>query len=568
MNLTCKFIFDQIRQYKYDILIGSLLLIITNIIGIYIPIRLKDIIDNAVVNGLAWDNKYYIDIAVLIILIIVMALVRILSRVYIFGVGRKVESDQKQLFYNHLLSLDFLYFSQQRIGDLITRATHDIQILRQMMGFGLLNIINIIWVCLLVLPMMFKLNAQLTIWLLLGYIPILFFAKYISNRLKTLQIKHQDELSNLSSFIEESLNGIEVIKSYIQEKRELNKFNIINKNYQSVSIDLGKIRSYVWPILGMTRTMSYVIVVIFLINHEVSIGTVTAFLLYLERLAFPTAIMGWLITIFQKGSVGITRINEVLNNQSQIYNEQANIQLNRPINININNLNFKYNDNKVLDNITMNIAQNNFVGIVGRIGSGKSTLINSLSKLYKINNNSININNHDINNIQQKSLNQHIVHVPQSTYLFSASIIDNLTLFNDNINISRIKEILEFCCILDEINNLPQQLHTIIGEKGQTLSGGQIQRLTLARALLQNPSVLILDQALSSIDNQTSNNIINNIHAMKDISIIFVTHKVSLLQEAHNIYVLKDGQIYSHGKYQELLNSCSEFHQLSLVEEI
>ena len=554
MSISVQFFFNQVKLYAKEISLGTFLLIATNGLGVYIPLLIKSLIDNLVKNNLKIDQNILFNLSLVIILALLMAGIRTASRIVLFGIGRRVESEQKQNFYEHLLKLDLAYFSTQRIGDLISRATNDILAIRQMMGFGLLNIVNIVWVYLLTLPIMFKLNASLTFYILLGYLPIFMLVRHLSLQLKTKQIEAQEQLGSLSSFIEEDLNGIQVIKSYSQETREIERFEKVNNKYLNTSTELARWRGIIWPIMELARGISFFILLFYVSKGLLSAGTIAAFLIYLERLLFPTAIMGWLITIFQRGAVSVQRIKEVFDEKAHIIDNSANPALIvvKEANIKIQNLDFQFPDTeqKALNNLNIEIKGGKFVGIVGLIG------------LIDIKPNSIFIDEQDINNYSLSSLRQSVALIPQETFLFNKSIKDNILLGSGASEEEMIKA-SEIAQIHTEISKMPEAYNTLVGEKGVSLSGGQAQRIALARAIIKKPRILILDDALSSVDNEIGLKILNELQEYlkeQKQTLILITHRISSLRQAEQIYIIEKGACIESGNSDYLLKN-SEIYQ-------
>lgn len=551
-KLTIQFILEQIKVYKKEIIIGFVFLLFTNLLGATLPLYIKRIIEY-----ISQDNYLVSQVLKLLFIALALALgtmlTRILSRVFIFGVGRQVESRQKQLFFEHLLSLDYLYFNTKRIGDLISRSSNDMQLIRQMMGFGLLNIINIIWSYIFVVPILWNLNYKLTIIVLLGYIPILYLAKLLSNKLKVLQQENQEKLAYFTSFLEEDLNGIHTIKAYNQSAREIKRFDLLNKDYLQTASYLARVRSLVWPILSSTRIVNYFVLILFATLGQLEVASIIAILMYLERLVFPISIMGWLITIFQRGSISVARLSEVFNEISHHTGSSSQkLSNNQDItnyNITVKNLSYSYSqelsnysnqlaqDNKnILENISLDIPEGKIVVIKGAIGSGKSTLAMCLANILKVSPETIYLGNQDITLLSTSVLRDYIQLVPQSNFVFNSSVYNNLTVFDERVTLDEIKRICKLCCIDQEIEDLKDNYYTVIGEKGVDLSGGQIQRLMIARALLKNPKVLIFDQSFSSLDNETTYTIMNNLKKYySEVTLIFITYKESLLAEAQEI---------------------------------
>ncbi|MDX1918902.1 MAG: ABC transporter ATP-binding protein [Candidatus Caenarcaniphilales bacterium] len=564
IQTTLRYIFDKIHQYWKLTLFGTILLIFTNWIGIIIPMEVKSLVDK--LNHDRNQSDFWISISYIVGLALVMAVIRTGSRITIFGIGRRVESSEKQHFFEHLLKLDLIYFNTQRIGDLISRATSDIQAIRQMMGFGLLNIINIVWIYSFTLPLMFSLNSALTIYVLLGYAPVLWFVKSLSDKLKTLQHKNQEELGNLSSFIQEDLSGIQVIQAYSQSKREIKRFTEINEDYRSISADLARWRSLIWPAMSLARGISLVILVAFATSGKLSPGTITAFVICLERLVFPTAIMGWLITIFQRGSISVARVYEIYNEKPKILSlEQA--QLNLPIrHIKVHNLNLGYDGELILKNLSLEIETGQFIGIVGLIGSGKSTFANSLVRVLNTPPGTIFFDQTDITQVSLKELRDQAMLVPQETFLFNASIYENLSLGGDYSRESVI-DAARLCQLDQEIEDLPKGYDTVIGEREISLSGGQAQRVALARALIRKPPILLLDDAISSVDNEVGTKILESVRARYiDQTLVLITHRLSSLKAADRIYVFHGGSCIGADTHARLLSSNETYQKLWQIQ--
>jgi ATP-binding cassette subfamily B multidrug efflux pump len=558
-----KFVFVQIRRYSKEIIFGTILLVITNAIGTWIPLKIKDTVDYFVQHDLNMNGKLWLSLLSIAGLALLMAFIRTASRVVLFGVGRQIESDEKQAFYDHLLKLDLSYISSQRIGDLISRATNDIQAIRQMMGFGLLNIINIVWVYSLTLPLMVSLNASLTFWVLVGYIPVFIFVRHLSMKLKTEQEVAQQELGNLSSFIEEDLNGVQVIKAYSQEDREIGRFKKINNDYLKVSTELAQWRGLIWPAMQMAQGISFFVLLLYANKGSLTPGTIAAFLIYIERLVFPTAIMGWLITIFQRGSVSIGRVQEIYKEQPLIVNKTGQELEIKEGKVEAKKLNFAYaTSQSILKDLSFQIDGGKFIGIVGVIGSGKSTICQALLRLININANELFVDEQDLTQVTLQSLRREISLVPQETFLFNASIKENIA-FSGSYTDAEIEDVAKLAQIHDEIVSFHEGYNTIVGEKGVSLSGGQAQRIALARAILAKPKVLILDDSIASVDNEVGLKILDSVRErFQNLTLILVTHRISALKSADQIYVIDQGSCVGNGKHATLLRSNSTYQKL------
>lgn len=564
-NTTLIFIFVQLKKYWKETLLGIILLIATNALWYFITTKINATVDLLVKNKGNLETSFWWGLGILSIASLIMALIRTSSRIVLFGVGRQIESDQRQAFYNHLLQLDLMYFNTQKIGDLISRSTSDIQAIRQMMGFGVLNIINIVWVYAFTLPLMIKLDAQITFWILIGYLPILGFVRYLSLKLKVGQQVAQEKLGSLSSFIEEDINGIQVIKSYSQENREIGRFKAINQDYLNTAINLAQWRGLIWPIMEFAGRISFFVLVFFIGQGKITVGEIAAFLLCLERLVFPTAIIGWLITIFQRGSVSVERVQEILREKPQITQipKASDLEI-KEGKIEIKNLTFKYNNqaHSVLQNLSLSLEPKQFIGIVGVIGSGKSTLCSSILRLIDIPEQTIFIENQDITQISLSSLRRQVTLIPQETFLFNNTVSENIA-FAGNYSQTEIEAAAKLAHIHHEIINFPEAYNTIVGEKGVSVSGGQAQRIALARALINKPKILILDDSIASVDNEIGLQILHSVRQeFKDLSLILITHRISALKDADQIFVLDKGSCVGNGKHGHLLRHNEIYQKL------
>ncbi len=563
---TLKYIWSKVKLYRRDLSIGVVLLVLTNALGTYLAWAMKDIVEGISKGQLepVWKN-----IIIVLLATIIMAFIRTSSRVVLFGIGRRVEIDEKRDFFTHLLALDLTFFSAHRTGDLISRSTNDIQALRQMLGFGLLNLINLVWVYTLTIPLMLSLSWQLTVLVLLGYLPILFLVKTLSGRLEKYQKIAQETLGELSSFIEEDLNGIQVIKSYAQEWREKQIFLRLNDLYREVSTKLSQWRSLIWPLMELAEGISYFILVYYASQQALNIGTIASFLICLERLVFPMAITGWLVTIFQRGSVSIKRLDLVYEAKPSpaLAGGTESIDFREP-SLEAKKLNVTYNagNDLVLQDLNFKLPKRGFVGIVGRIASGKSTLAKSILRLLEAESGELLLGGKNVLSLAEEPLRRALAYVPQEPFLFNRTVGENVS-FGRGFSQEEIERVCTLCQIHPEIEHLNHGYATPVGERGVSLSGGQGQRLTLARALIGQPSLLVLDDALSSIDNQVALEILDGLREeMKGGLLILATHRLEALRQADQILVLKAGQLVACGKHSELLESSGDYRRLAKEE--
>ena len=550
-----------LRPHWKEATLGIIALLAVNGLGVYIPLLIR-----SAVNKLSEDLTYQqlLHYVLLIIsLTSAMWLIRMASRIWIFGVGRKVEFELKQKIFEHLLKLEPAYFTTCSVGNLISRATSDVDNIRRLLGFAVLTLANTFFAYALTLPVMLSINVDLTLASLLIY-PFMFLLVYsFGNRLRDQQLNLQESIADMSQLIQEDVSGISLIKIYAQEKNEQRAFAKKNHNLLKANLKLTQSNTTLFPLIGGLASISSLIIIWFggnrISSGSLAVGDFVTLLIYLERLIFPTALLGFTVTAYQRGEVSIDRIESILNVQPKICNSSQLIGL-LPSSvkgkITAKNLSYTYPDSlsPALDNINFTINPGELVAIVGPIGSGKSTLASSLPRLIDINPEQLFLDGVDITQISLSDLRGAIAYVPQDSFLFSTTIKNNICYGDPTREQTEIEEAAQQSQIHSEIINFPQQYQTIVGEKGIALSGGQRQRTSLARAMLIDAPVLILDDSLSSIDNQNATSIIRNILAKKRLrTVIFITHQLPVAAACDRIFVIDKGKIVQMGTQMELL---------------
>lgn len=561
---------SYLRPHWRQTTLGILALLVVNAIGIYIPLLIRDIIDRLQI-AFSFDQvlRY---VGVIILLSSVMWVIRMVSRISLFGVGRQVEFDLKQNIFQHLLKLEPSYFAANTAGDLINRATSDVDNIRRLLGFAVLSIANTVFAYAFTLPVMLSINVQLTLAAIAVYPFMLILVQLFSERLRKEQQEVQEELSNLSELIQEDMSGMALIKIYAQEENERRAFRQNNHQLLKANLKLGKTRNTLFPIVGGLAYISLLILLWLgagqIISGALSIGDFLALLLYVERLVFPTALLGFTITAYQRGEVSIDRIESILTVTPRIQD------INHPIHVprervggqlTARNLSFTYPGATVpaLKNINFDIQPGETVAIVGPIGSGKSTLANAIPRLLDIERGQLFLDGDDITLLKLDDLRSAIAYVPQDSFLFSTTIKNNIRYGDPLSEQSEVEDSAKKAQIHPEILNFPQQYKTIVGERGITLSGGQRQRTALARALLVDAPVLILDDALSSVDNQTATQILSNLsQGTTRKTVVFISHQLSAAATADRILVMEQGEIVQSGTHTELLQQLGLYRTL------
>lgn len=558
-----------LRPHWRQAFLGIVALFLVNGLGVYIPLLVSKAIDDLQV-ATKFDEFIYYVVAIAV-LASLMWVIRMTSRILIFGVGRQVEFDLKQKIFNHLLTLEPSYYNNNTIGDLINRATSDVDNIRRLLGFAVLSLANTIFAYGLTLPIMLYINAKLSLLAISVYPLMLIIVRLFSDKLRGQQLGVQEELSTMSDLIQEDLSGISLIKIYAQEENEKRAFRETNKHLLSANLALAKTRNFLFPLLGGLASLSFLILLISasgpMENGELSVGDFVSLIIYIQRLVFPTALLGFTITTYQRGEVSIDRVESILSAEAKIKDHIDPIPMRSPLKgwVVGRNLTYKYQGAKIpaLNNVNFTIKPGETVSIVGPIGSGKSTLANALPRLLEIDIDQIFIDGYDITQVKLTELRRAIAYVPQESFLFSATIKENVSYGDPTKTEEEIVHAAKLAQIHPEILNFPQQYETVVGERGITLSGGQRQRTALARALLMDGPVLILDDALSSVDNQTATDILRNLSTgTQKKTVIFITHQMSAAAMADRILVMESGCIIQTGTHGELVNEKGLYQSL------
>ncbi len=569
---------DYIRPHWKATVTGIVAILVVNILGVLIPLVIRDGVNH--LQKVDNFNQVLGGVGLIIGMASLMWVIRMVSRMLLFGTGRQVEYDLKQGLFNHLLRMEPAYFATNTAGDLISRSTSDVDNIRRLLGFAILSLANTLFAYALTLPVMLSINLRLSVMAISVY-PLMFvLVKLFSERLRSEQLTVQQELSDMSDMIQEDVSGIALIKIYAQEENERVEFRRLNQRLLDANLTLARTRNLLFPMLIGIASLSYLILLWLgagaIANNTLTVGDFIALLLYVERLIFPTALLGFTITAYQRGEVSIDRIEAILSVQPRIVDAPDAISLQgsgarfqvsdggddtshlttEPFKITARHLTFIYPDapHPALKDVNFTIEPGETVAIVGSVGSGKSTLANALPRLLDIAPGQLFLGDYDITKLRLQDLRAAIAYVPQDSFLFSTSIKNNIRYGEPESDLARVEASAQQAQIHPEIINFPQQYETIVGERGITLSGGQRQRTALARALLVDAPVLILDDALSSVDNQTATQILENLsQGTQRKTVVFISHQLSVAALADRILVMDQGQVVQSGSHEELI---------------
>ena len=558
-NLKLNTIKNYLKPFKKDLLIGVVALLIVNILSVIIPLEVKNIIDqlqdgfslNFIISKSLW----------LILLATIMGVIRLSSRQIVFGIGRKVEVKLRQKLFDHLLIQDPDWIQKMGSGDIIARATSDVENVRRLLGFTVLSLCNIILAYSLTIPSMFSINKVLTISSLLIFPIILGIVGLFGGKMVNQRRLQQESLSKLSDLIQEDLSGISAIKIYAQESSEFDEFNKFNKDYRNAAIKLARTASTLFPLLQGISSISLLLLLALgtsqLESGFITIGGLVALILYVERLVFPTALLGFTLNTFQLGQVSLDRIEEIFKSEPKIKNTKNDKNSNKLIKglIEAKDLKIKYESSlsNALNGINLKILPGELVAIVGPVGCGKTTLAKALGRTIDIPEEQLFIDHVDVKKINLNYLRKNIAIVPQEAFLFTSTISENLKFGDPKASINLVKTSARRAGLSEDISNFPNGYNTIVGERGITLSGGQRQRTALGRALLVDAPIIVLDDALASVDNKTASGIIKEIRENKNKTILMISHQLSVAASCDRVLVMDKGRIIQEGIHKNLI---------------
>ena len=564
---------DFIKKHKWPYIIGIIFMFSASYIQTLFPKVLGRTIDILKEEGFKFSA---VKINLIYILLIAAGtfITTYVWRNLIMGNSRSFECYLREMLYSHMQKLSVEFYNKRKTGDLIAYAINDISAVRIIFGPAAARAINGITVCIISIYSMSKaVDWRLTIMSLLPIPFILIFMIKIGTAVQKKFRRVQENFASISDRVQENIYGIRVIKAYVQEEDEMQKFEKLNNNMMESNLSMVKVSSYLSPIIEICFSISFVLNLIIggnmVLKGSISLGDFIAFNGYLTMIINPVTSIGKIITVFQRGIASLKRLNEIFDEKPEIKDGEK--MINTPIKgeIQIRDLSFSYpnSTDKKLNRINIIIPKGHTLGIVGRTGSGKTTLVSLLLKLYNVDRNKIIIDGVDINDYTLDTLREGFGYVPQEDFLFSASIKDNIRFFKDIYSDEDVESAAKVSCIYDSIQGLPEGFNTMLGERGVNLSGGQKQRISIARAVIKDPAVLILDDSLSAVDTITEEKIINNLRNIrKNKTTIIIAHRLSAVEEADEIIVLDDGKIMERGDNEELLKKRGLYHEIYMEQ--
>ena len=570
-----KYLNKYFYKYRTKLFLGFLITIIARIFSLFAP-RLIGNSLTAVEKYLQSENNDFekiqhilmVNILIIIGATLISGFFTFLMRQTIINVSRFIEFDLKNEIFWHYQKLTQRFYKNNRTGDLMSRISEDVSKVRMYVGPAFMYSINTISLFIIVISYMISIAPILTLYTILP-LPILSFTIYklsrIINEKSTLV---QEVLSKMSSSAQESFSGIAVIKSYNLQSKIYNKFNDLAIESYQKNMSLVKVQAWFFPLMILLIGCSNLIVIYIggnqYINNEIEIGVLAEFIIYVNMLTWPVAVVGWITSIVQQAEASQKRINSFLKEQPEIIDGKG---VNKFIKgeIELNNVSLLYPETRIeaLKGVSLKISKGSTVGIIGNIGSGKSSILDIISRLYDPSEGSIKLDGVDMKEYTLDQIRENIGYIPQNAFLFSESIEDNIRFGAQKIELKDIKEASKKAAVHQNIISFKDSYDTLLGERGVTLSGGQIQRISIARALIKNSKILLLDDCLSAVDTDTEEEILKN---LKNISTkkttVIVSHRISSLKHADKIIVLENGKIIQQGKHSDLIESKGYYKEL------
>jgi ATP-binding cassette, subfamily B, multidrug efflux pump len=572
-----KSVWPYLWKYRRDMALGMGSLLLTDLTKAALPLAIRSGIDS-LMKGFRLSLVF--EFAALIVLLsVVKGIFQYWMRVILIGLSRDIEFDLRNDLFSHIVTLSQDFYAKYRTGDIMARATNDLNAVRMMLGPGIMYFTETFFTALFLIGVMLHVDWRLTLLCLIPApvisVAVILFGRRIHDRFETIQ----KMFSDISSRVQENLSGVRVIRAYAQEQPEIRKFELLNQDYVAQNIGLAKLSALFMPLLQALIGIGFLVVLLGggyqLLEHRISLGSFVLFNTYMGVLVWPMIALGWVVNLMQRGTASWTRIMELMHEKPSIQRRNS-LYSSSPSHSVLGALRFedvemKYPAGYALKSITLEIPAGATVAIVGHTGSGKSTLVSLIPRLMDPTRGAVFLDDIDLRDFDPEWLRRQIGFVPQETFLFSATLGENIAWGVDDATDDDIARAAELAGLAPDIATFPAGYGTIIGERGITLSGGQKQRVAIARAILRDPRILILDDALASVDTLTEERILQGLtNVMRGRTTILISHRVSTVQNASRIFVIEHGEVAEQGTHAELIRGggyYADLYQKQLLEE-
>ena len=560
-----------LRPHRRTVLLGAIALVVVNVLRVTIPMEVRSVVDE-LQEGFSYAGVLR-QAGWVVLLASTMGVIRLASRQLIFGVGRQVEVDLRQRLFEHMLRQEPDWIQSKGSGEVISRATSDVENIRRLLGFAILSLTNTLLAYALTLPAMLAIDPWLTLAAVGLYPVMLSTVRLFGGRMMRQKRAQQEELSALSNLIQEDLSGIGAIKIYGQEGAEQQAFATRNRRYRDSAIQLARTQSTLFPLLQGISSLSVLLLLAIgsgqLEAGRLSIGGLVALILYVEQLVFPTALLGFTLNTFQTGQVSLERVEELLKREPKIKDPdpsdaQPRRTTERRGRFEARDLTVQYQgaEQNTLNGLSFCIEPGELVAVVGAVGCGKTTLARAFGRMVPLEPGQLFLDGVDVTQMPLKRLRRDVAIVPQEGFLFTSTLADNLRYGDPEASDQRVELAAEQARLADDVKGFPDGFGTIVGERGITLSGGQRQRTALGRALLMSAPVLVLDDALASVDNNTAAAILDSIRAQDDRTIVMISHQLSAAAACDRILVMENGRIVQQGHHNALIQQPGVYKRL------